>query len=101
LALKSRGDDGLLIAIDPWDASGDAESVALYDLAASEIGLPLHEAFRDNLAAVGALGYVTTIPLRSYDARRAHGWEPASLDGLYIDGDHTCAAVRQDLADWA
>ena len=98
LALQARDDHGLVVCIDPWDGSGDADSALIYrELTHPE--MPLAAEFRANVAAAGVLDYVATVPMRSHEAR-SH-WAEDGCDGLYLDGDHEYDAVRQDLDDWA
>jgi len=86
-----------LVCIDPFDASGDAESAAVYAGRADGLG-PLRRAFDDNLAAAGVRDLVEVRPGFSHQHASAF---TASIDLLFIDGDHSHAAVLRDVRDWA
>ncbi|MFK7742462.1 MAG: class I SAM-dependent methyltransferase [Planctomycetota bacterium] len=88
-----------LVCIDPFDASGDAESADLYDQRHNALGGPLRQAFESNLGQCGEVrGFV--------DVRQGFSFEHADsvdegVDMLFLDGDHSYDAVRRDFDDWA
>lgn len=87
-----------LCCIDPFDASGDGESSGLYDQRAQQLDNGLRRSFEDNLREVGVRGLVDVRQGRSHE--QAQQWhEP--IDLLFLDGDHSYEAVRQDFEDWA
>jgi hypothetical protein len=74
---------GTIHAIDPFDASGEAESKAIYSKKRG--AQPLVEQFRENLRSRGVLDKVAVHP--GYSQEFA-GRFPA-IDLLFIDGDHS------------
>jgi predicted O-methyltransferase YrrM len=86
-----------LVCIDPFDASGDAESADGYADRARGLG-PLRQAFEQNLADAGVRHVVDVRPGLSH--RLAAGFE-RGIDLLFLDGDHSPEAVRRDFLDWA
>lgn len=87
-----------LCCIDPFDASGDGESTAAYGERAGRLEQGLRAAFEDNVRAVGVQEVVEVHQGYSHDqARRWRG----TIDLLFLDGDHSYAAVKQDFEDWA
>lgn len=86
-----------LVCIDPFDASGDAQSTAGYAERAGETG-DLRHAFEQNLVEAGVRELVAVRPAFSHDAAPSFH---ADIDLLFLDGDHSPAAVEQDYRDWA
>ena len=87
-----------LCCIDPFDASGDGESAGMYDHRAQRLDNGLRRSFEDNLREVGVRNLVDVRQGRSHE--QAQQWyEP--IDLLFLDGDHSYEAVRQDFEDWA
>jgi predicted O-methyltransferase YrrM len=95
LAGKSRP---RLHCVDPFDASGDGESTTAYGERAGRLDGGLRRAFEDNVRAAGVLDVVEVRQGLSHE--HALGWRGA-IDLLFLDGDHSYAAVTQDFADWA
>ncbi len=86
-----------LCCIDPFDASGDAESAPAYGDRSENLSHGLRDTFEDNLREVGLRSFVDVRQGMSHDQVR--GWhEP--IDLLFLDGNHEYAAVKQDFADW-
>jgi predicted O-methyltransferase YrrM len=80
-------------AVDPH--TGDPDH-----LAATRQGTAFstYAAFRRNLRRFGVRDWVTPILARSDEA--AQGWAGGPIRLLYVDGLHTLAAVRDDIAGW-
>lgn len=55
----------------------------------------------DCIAAVGSHPQWTFIHESSFNAEKLKSQIPATLDILFIDGDHTYEGVKQDLANYA
>jgi predicted O-methyltransferase YrrM len=87
-----------LFCIDPFDASGDGESTGAYGERAGRLDRGLRRAFEDNVRAVGVQHVVEVRQGTSHE--HAQRWQGA-VDLLFLDGDHSYAAVKQDFADWA
>lgn len=87
-----------LYCIDPFDASGDTASADTYQDAAQALGGTLRRQFEQNVAAAGVRDVVAVAPGFSHE-RAPEFHEP--IDLLFVDGDHSEAAVRRDVADWA
>jgi MMP 1-O-methyltransferase len=88
----------VLTCIDPFDASGDAQSADDYDARARDLGGPLRRAFEQNLEAAHLRELVEIRQGTSHE--HAAEFSP-SIDLLFVDGDHGYEAVRQDYFDWA
>lgn len=87
-----------LCCIDPFDASGDAESADLYAAGADAVGGDLRARFEHNMREARLLDHLEVHQGFSHDV--AEGWhEP--IDLLFLDGDHGYGAVRRDYLDWA
>ncbi|MBL8723769.1 MAG: class I SAM-dependent methyltransferase [Planctomycetes bacterium] len=87
-----------LVCIDPFDASGDTASVGTYQGKAGALGGTLRAQFERNVAAAGVREVVAVAPGFSHE--RAPEFQ-TPIDLLFVDGDHSEAAVRRDVADWA
>ncbi|HEX6813685.1 MAG TPA: class I SAM-dependent methyltransferase [Planctomycetota bacterium] len=87
-----------LHCIDPFDASGDAESTAEYHDRAKGLANPLRAAFEQNLRDAGVHGVVEVRQGMSHE--HAAAWQQP-IDLLFLDGDHGYDAVRRDVLDWA
>lgn len=83
--------DGTIIAIDPFDASGERGSHELYGQTRG--ALPLIEQFKHNLGAHGLLG---KIEVKQGFSRDFAGTIRA-VDFLFIDGDHSQAGCEYDF----
>jgi MMP 1-O-methyltransferase len=86
-----------LCCIDPFDASSADASATEYDTRAQSIG-PLRSAFEANLQHAGVRELVDVRQGLSH--QQAAGFRD-SIDLLFLDGDHSYAAVKQDFLDWA
>ncbi|MFN3241684.1 MAG: class I SAM-dependent methyltransferase [Planctomycetota bacterium] len=94
-----RGKPGAqLTCIDPFDASGDAESEHDYQDRAGRAGGPLRQAFEHNLLHAQVRDLVDVRQGFSHDFKDELD---ESIDLLFLDGDHSYAAVLQDFEDWA
>jgi hypothetical protein len=80
----------VLIAVDPFDGSGDPESASVYGKQAGS--LPLLQQFKSNVAAMGLGGIVEIREGKSAE----RGGEVPELDLLFIDGDHSIEGCRGD-----
>lgn len=87
-----------LCCIDPFDASGDAESAGAYGTSARQLGSGLRDKFEANLRAAGVRDVVDVQQGRSDE--HAPAWH-APIDLLFLDGDHSYEACRRDFLDWA
>ena len=90
-ALLERWPGGSLTLVDPWGVNNPA-----YD----ENELHDHESnYRAALAVAARFGSRMRV-LRMTSLEAAPRFADASLDFVYIDGDHSYAAVRVDLEQW-
>lgn len=87
-----------LCCIDPFDASGDDQSADTYDARAQGLASGLRGVFEANLRAAGLHQVVDVRQGRSHD--HASQWQ-RPIDLLFLDGDHSYEAVKQDYLDWA
>ena len=87
-----------LCCIDPFDATGDDASAGTYDARAQNLDTGLRGTFEANLRDAGLRHVVDVRQGTSH--QHASGWrEP--IDLLFLDGDHSYEAVKQDVLDWA
>lgn len=87
-----------LCCVDPFDASGDAESSDLYAAGAAAVGGRLRATFEGNMRDAGLLDMIEVHQGFSYQAAR--GWHDP-IDLLFLDGDHGFESVQRDYLDWA
>jgi len=87
-----------LCCIDPFDASGDAESAGMYDSRAQGLDSGLRSAFEANLRDAGLRHVVDVRQGRSDE--QAPSWQ-LPIDLLFLDGDHSYGACKRDFVDWA
>lgn len=87
-----------LVCIDPFDATGDDASTDAYQARAGDLDGPLRSAFEHNLTAAGVRDVVEVLPGLSH--QRVADFE-RPIDLLFLDGDHSHAAIRRDYLDWA
>lgn len=80
-------------AVDPWDLPGNP--YGKHGFSAPEV----RESFEAQLRACRLWSRVT--PVRAFSTDAAAGWAGPEIGLLYIDGDHTEAAVRADVAAWS
>ncbi len=100
-ATRALGDHvaGTVFSIDPWSGAyfNDDDSVARWFRKLGQSGDDLFAQFSANLADLIAAGAV--VPIRA-PAAEAVAQVPASVDVVFIDGDHRYEAIRQDLATY-
>lgn len=91
--------EGFLICVDTWLGScehylnGESKNVLGF-----RNGYPtLHSKFMSNLAANDLQSYILPLPVPSSIAAQILNKLSIKLDFVYLDGDHTFAAVRSDL----
>ena len=96
-AIRRSGKAIRLTAVDTWTGcdSDPTGAEARTMLAAGE---PLYSRFLANIVRCGLAPYITPLRIRSPVA--AESFAPASLDLVYIDGEHTYDAVWADIAAW-
>jgi cephalosporin hydroxylase len=82
-------------AVDTWQ--GSANEPAMVE-AAAQAGGSVYELFRANMAEAGVLDAIR--PVRMPSVAAATLFANGSLDFVFIDADHTCEAVRADIAAW-
>jgi len=93
-ALETLGGRGVLYCVDPLDGTGDPSSEAIYKRELVQMDQSLAELFWRNLSSRGVDQYVRLIQARCDDAEDRL---PSQLDMLFIDGNHSYAAVRSDF----
>lgn len=96
LALKDKR-GGRLYSIDPFNADSDPVSAPTLRRVAQETEMPLIDQFRENVNRYGSLKHVEV--LQGYSQDISKNWTKP-IDLLYIDGDHSYAAVRRDYLEW-
>lgn len=95
--LKQAGKHPRLFALDNFAGSEcDRLNETCREMAAS--GRPLLDRFRANVEACGVADMITVVV--SDSAAGASLFEPASCDFVFIDADHSYAAVHQDITCW-
>lgn len=94
---KLRG-SGHLHCIDPFDASGDAFSAPVYLTIAGALRTSLRQCFEKNIRRAGLSEWVTVH--QGYAEEIGAAWTQP-IDLLFMDGDHSYAAVMRAYAVWA
>jgi methyltransferase family protein len=84
--------------VDPWRSAEGAHVGALFDRPQAELD-GIAESVQARFAREIAIGQVVVHRQTSLDAVSA--FADASLDWVYVDGDHTYEAVRADLGAYA
>ncbi|MEP7157914.1 MAG: class I SAM-dependent methyltransferase [Chloroflexota bacterium] len=84
--------------VDPWRSAESAHAGALFDRPQTELD-DIAESVRRRFAPQIATGRVVVHRQMSLDAVAEFG--DASLDWVYVDGDHAYGAVRADIAAYA
>jgi predicted O-methyltransferase YrrM len=89
--LKSLGDGGRVVAVDPH--TGDRQQIERFGIAT----LPSLDLYRRHLDAAGHGDVVDTLVAPSVDA--AESWD-GTADFVYVDGWHSYEAVLADAKAW-
>jgi len=93
-------DKGLtLYLVDPWCPIRDASYLATDDLHHKASEAQHEQAMQKALGRVRPFGERAQV-LRMTSLEAARQFDEASLDFAFIDGDHSYAAVRNDIAAW-
>jgi len=96
-ARKSRG-SGKVYSVDPFDGSGDAYSVPVYEQILSELGGgDLRSHFERNIEAAGLAEWVEV--RQQYAADAAARWN-GPVDLLVLDGDQSPEGARAAFDAW-
>jgi predicted O-methyltransferase YrrM len=88
---------GMVHCVDPFDGSGDAHSVPVYEELTAGLATTLRSQFEANIAAADLTSWVT-VHQGSAEAIAA-GWS-TSIDLLFLDGDHSPAGARSNYEAW-
>ena len=97
-ARRARG-SGKVTCVDPFDGSGDAFSVPVYQEELDRVGArSLEDAFRRNVASRALDPWVEI--LKGPSAAIAIGWTKP-IDLLLLDGDHSPDGARAIFAAWS
>lgn len=96
-ARKAAG-SGKLHCIDPFDASGDAFSVPVYQSIAGSLGTSLQQRFEDNIRRAGLSDWVEVHQGTAQAIART--WR-TPVDMLFLDGDQSPYGVRLAYESWA
>ena len=96
-ALKLRG-SGKLHCVDPFDGSGDAFSVPIYNnILEGNGGKPLRQCFHENIHAADLQNWVE-VHQGSADEISKSWLHP--IDLLFLDGDHSPQGARSAYESW-
>lgn len=96
-ARKLKG-SGKVHCIDPFDASGDAFSVPVYEQIRSAASKTLRERFDDNISYAGLTDWVS-VHVGTADTVIQAWREP--IDMLFLDGDQSPEGARKAYEAWA
>lgn len=86
------GEGAHVWAVDPWDTPGNVTGRFGFADPATR------EAFERQVEAAGFAERIT--PLQGFSIEVARGWDGPPVGLLYIDGDHSERAVREDFYAW-
>lgn len=87
-----RGGGAKVHAVDPWDLPGNP--YGKHGFSAPEV----REAFEAQLRACRLWSQV--VPHRAFSVDAARLWDGQKISLLFIDGDHSESAVRNDVRAW-
>jgi cephalosporin hydroxylase len=82
-------------AVDTWE--GSPNEPALME-AVAQAGGSVFEMFQSNMEEAGVIESITPVKMPSVAA--AELFEDRTLNFVFIDADHTCDAVKADIAAW-
>lgn len=89
---------GKVYCIDPFDARGDAASSELYNARAARFSAGQKAEFVNNMEQFGVAARIKLLSMAGEDAT---DFVPREIDLLFIDGDHSHAAVLHDFRLWS
>jgi hypothetical protein len=93
--LKELGKSVVFYVVDTWRGSPD-EPDQMGAIAESSVSL--YEQFYGNMERAGVIDSI--LPLRMDSEMASRIATDSSVQFLFLDGDHSAAAVRQDLEAW-
>lgn len=93
--IKRRYKQVKFFAVDTWQGSVNEPDLLRM---VAEAGGDLFPQWQKNMSRAGVLDFVTPMQMTSLAA--ASQFTDSSLDFCFIDGDHSYAAVRDDIAAW-
>lgn len=93
-----RHENGRLICIDPFNATGDNRSKKIYKHTEKKLKKSLLKTFTDNMRRFGVLNQISTIQGYSHEIIKEFN---TPIDILFIDGDHDYNSVLRDYKDWS
>lgn len=98
-ALGDHVQVGPVFAVDPWSAEyfNNDNTVARWFRKLAPSADEMFAAFSANVGDLVQAGRVVPVRLTSIEAAAQYGWPPASMDLVFIDGDHRLEAVRSDI----
>lgn len=88
---------GQVFCVDPFNADGDCESIGKYLAIKQSMDQTLKNVFLENMRKCGLTEVIHVLEGYSHDLVRS--WT-GSIDLLFIDGDHSYSAVRDDFDSW-
>lgn len=89
---SKEGNGAPVFAIDPWDLPGNVYGKHGYSAPI------VRERFEEQLRSVRLWSRIT--PIRAFSCDAATAWDGPPVGLLFIDADHTEAAVRADFDCW-
>jgi cephalosporin hydroxylase len=93
--IRSCGKPIAFYAVDTWQGSPSEPDLMN---AVAEAGGSVYQLFRANMEEAGVMETIRPVQLPSVAA--ATLFANATLDFVFIDADHTCAAVQSDIVAW-
>jgi alpha-1,3-rhamnosyltransferase len=94
---KRRG-SGRVHCVDAFSPIGDDDALPIYRAIAGSLGMPLKEAFEQNMRRAGLSDWITVHEMKSEEAARR--WN-TPIDMLFLDGDVSIAGSRDIFQTWS
>jgi glycosyltransferase involved in cell wall biosynthesis len=94
---KRRG-SGRVHCVDSFSPTGDDDALPIYRVIADSLGMPMKQAFEQNMRRAGLSDWITVHEMKSDEA--AQRWN-TPIDMLFLDGDVSIAGSREIFQAWS
>jgi hypothetical protein len=95
---RKRRKSGHVHCVDVFSPTGDDAALPIYRAIADSLGMPMRQAFEENMRRAGLSEWITVHQMTSSEAARQ--WN-SPIDLLYLDGDISIGGSRQTFQAWS